>query len=277
MRARLRAGIDRLARLRWLGGRRQCTVCGRRARRFVDHGIDVPDLRRLDVVGGGWRREARCPWCGATDRARLIHLYLTRVLGMPDGRGLRLLHIAPAPALERWLRSADGVHYVTADLERPGVDVRLDLTRLPWASQSFDAILCNHVLEHVPDDRAALRELRRVLRPGGWAVVQVPLARALEATLEDPEISSPDERELRYGQADHVRLYGQDYPDRLRSAGFEVETFEWWRAGDEFGAGSGDENRYRLIPGEALHVARVPLESAAEPGAAPSHVAGLGS
>lgn len=260
----------------------------------MDHGIDVPGLSQLDVVGGGRRHDSRCPWCGATDRARLIHLYLTQILGMAFGPGrredgavepadaphdghLRLLHIAPAPPLERWLRTLHHVRYVTADLERVGVDVRLDLTRLPWAAQSFDAVLCNHVLEHVPDDRAALRELRRVLRPGGWAVVQVPLARALEATLEDPTISTADERERHYGQADHVRLYGRDYPDRLRGAGFEVETFEWWRAGDAFGAGNGDENRYRLIPGEAVHVARVPLDSAAEPGAAPSHRAGQDS
>jgi SAM-dependent methyltransferase len=96
--------------------------------------------------------------------------------------------------------------------------------RLPFRDGAFDALLCHHVLEHVPDDRAAMRELRRVLRPGGWAILQSPIRSRLEATLEDPAVTDPRERERLFGQRDHLRQYGRDYADRLRAAGFEVRA-----------------------------------------------------
>jgi SAM-dependent methyltransferase len=137
---------------------------------------------------------------------------------------LELLHFAPEHALRRRLGALDAVHSTTADLDHGGVDVQADITTLPFADESFDAVLCSHVLEHVEDDRAAMRELVRVLRPGGWALVMVPLDHTRFETLEDPSITVPEDRERVFLQHDHVRLYAPDLADRLTAAGFEVST-----------------------------------------------------
>ena len=205
----LREALRLVLGLRHRGRAVECPLCRRTFRRFLPAGSPV-------------RPRARCPGCGTLERHRLLWRWLaerTRLLSSP----LRLLHIAPEPAFERVLRGLPQLRYLTADFASPSVDVRLDLTRLPFADESIDAILCSHVLEHIPDDRAAMREMRRVLAPGGWAVLLVPMDPARETTYEDPSIVDPLERERAFGQADHVRWYGRDYPDRLREAGFAVE------------------------------------------------------
>ena len=127
------------------------------------------------------------------------------------------------------LQRTPGVDYVSADL-RPGVAMHSwDITAVPAPDAAFDAVICSHVLEHVEDDRAALTETLRVLRPGGWAIVLVPIDLDRAMTLEDPEIVDPAERERVYWQADHVRLYGADLPERLRAAGFDVTVDGWAR------------------------------------------------
>jgi SAM-dependent methyltransferase len=137
--------------------------------------------------------------------------------GMPAGR---VIHFAPEAPIERRLR-AELDDYVTADLE-PGADLQLDLQALDLPGASFDVVLCVHVLEHVPDDAAALRELHRILKPGGWGVIQVPILR--ETTDEDPSLTDPAERLRRFGQEDHVRIYGRDFAGRLEAAGFELDV-----------------------------------------------------
>jgi SAM-dependent methyltransferase len=136
------------------------------------------------------------------------------------------LHIAPERCLEPRLREALGSRYVTGDLLRTDVERQLSVEDLPFDACRFDAIICNHVLEHVHDDRKALSELHRVLCPGGWALLQVPLEEANVVTVEDPTITSPSERRRRFGQHDHVRAYGRDYVDRLRHAGLEPEVLK---------------------------------------------------
>jgi SAM-dependent methyltransferase len=126
-----------------------------------------------------------------------------------------------------------------------------DLTDVPHPDDSFDAILCSHVLEHVPDDRRAMRELRRILRPGGWAIVQVPIDYTRAGTHEDPAIESPEDREREYWQSDHLRLYGNDFPDRLREAGFDVTVDSYLRDLPE-----PEINRYGLISLEDIYVCR---------------------
>jgi SAM-dependent methyltransferase len=139
----------------------------------------------------------------------------------------RLLHFAPEPALENILKKQNNINYLTADLYQEEVMEKIDITSIPYPDQSFNAILCNHVLEHIPDDNKAMRELYRVLSAGGWAVLQVPVSKVLETTEEDPAVISEAERERKFGHRDHVRIYGRDYPDRLRQAGFKVEEFSW--------------------------------------------------
>jgi len=182
--------------------------------------------------GGQWRRFARvhderdraCWSCGSLERDRLLWLYLDDH-GDFVRPGMDVLHVAPEPALQERLRGLPEVRYVSGDLDSPLADVLLDVTDIQFADASFDLVVCNHVLEHVPDDAAAMRELLRVLRPGGLAILLVPDVRE-ERTVEDPSITDPDERRRLFGQDDHVRTYGWDYLDRLRSAGFEVEVVQ---------------------------------------------------
>jgi SAM-dependent methyltransferase len=141
-------------------------------------------------------------------------------------RPQRVLHFAPERGLERRLARQPHLDYLSGDLEPGAAMATLDITRLDLPDESFDCVLCYHVLEHVSDDLAAMRELHRVMRPGGWGVVQVPTYG--ETTVEDPTVTDPAERRERFGQEDHVRLYGRDFLDRLRSAGFEV-TVEVFR------------------------------------------------
>ncbi|MGB3298951.1 MAG: class I SAM-dependent methyltransferase [Phormidesmis sp.] len=164
-----------------------------------------------------------CPICTAMRRQRLMWLFLARDTNLLDGTLKRLLHIAPGVALEPRLKQVDNLDYTTGDLFNPDVMVTMDVTDIPFPNGSFDAAICSHVLEHVPDDRKAMREFFRVLLPGGWAVFMVPI-RMDQLTDEDLSVSDPKEREKRFGQIDHVRLYGQDFEDRLIEAGFEVSV-----------------------------------------------------
>lgn len=136
----------------------------------------------------------------------------------PGTTGKRLLHVAPETCLSSELQRI--YEYISVDLDGSRALVQMDITGLTFPDEYFDAIICNHVLEHIPDDNAALSELYRVLKPGGWASIQVPLEG--DATREDLSVSDPMERERRYGQQDHVRSYGRDFVRRLETAGFSV-------------------------------------------------------
>ena len=132
-----------------------------------------------------------------------------------------VLHVAPEEVFEKLLRHQLGDDYLTADLLNPRAMVKMDITDIRYPDESFDVIYCSHVLEHVPDDRKAMHEFFRVLKPSGWAVLLVPIIG--ERTFEDSSITDPIQRSKLFGQEDHVRNYGRDYVDRLRGAGFYVE------------------------------------------------------
>ncbi len=205
----------------------------------------------FDAFKDDWNRaNALCWRCGSHERHRAQWLLLERrpeLLG--DARSL--LHFSPEWCISRRLRSQPALRYVTADLDPKGVDLELDVTNLDLADASFDAVLCSHVLEHVPDDARAMRELRRITAPGGFCLVMVPLALDLERTYEDPAITEPEDRERAFLQFDHVRLYAPDVADRLRAAGFEVETIDMVA---ELGAQQAE--RYRLLASDLVFLCR---------------------
>ena len=203
----LRRGRAVLRTLPYRGFGRWCPVCGRTSRRFRPYGNPPRD-------------EAQCIHCGSLERHRFVWLLLNNETNLFDGGGKRVLHFAPEPCLEPRFRQRLGAGYRTADLDREDVDLRLDVSDLELSAESFDVIICSHVLEHVPDDRRAMEELHRILAADGWALVVVPVTRA--RTVEDPSITDPDERLRVFGQRDHVRRYGPDIADRLTSVGFEV-------------------------------------------------------
>ncbi len=197
----------------WAGGysRCFCPVCYRYAAEFLTHGL-VP------------RRDARCPTCGAVERHRLVWLFFQQQTELFDGRPKRMLHFAPERAIASRLRSIDNLDHVTADLFDPSVSIRVDIMDMASVPDaSFDFLYCSHVLEHVADDRRAIRECARVLKPEGRAVFMVPVTATV--TREDPSITDPRERERLFGQHDHVRMYGPDFLGRLQSGGFDVRVF----------------------------------------------------
>ena len=168
-----------------------------------------------------------CVGCGANPRTRLIGAFVRREL-LDGGSRHRVLHFAPEPGLVSHFSSSPNVDYVPGDLNPDRGHARVDATQISLPG-TFDGVITSHVLEHIPDDKAAICEMYRVLNPGGWAVVLTPVHEPLDKTWQHPEVRSRWQRELYYGQHDHVRLYGRDFTDRLRTAGFEVDVREYAR------------------------------------------------
>lgn len=190
-----------------VGNKIECPCCGYKARTFATYGYET-------------RVNALCRWCLSLERHRGLWLYLherTNILIDP----VKVLHFAPEHQFQELLKNSKNVDYISADLDMPTAMIKLDITNITFDDNTFDVILCNHVLEHVPDDGKAMSELYRVLKPGGWAILQTPMSTDAE-TIEDLTITDPKERERLFGQDDHVRTYGLDKKDRLEEAGFEV-------------------------------------------------------
>jgi SAM-dependent methyltransferase len=221
-----------LALPRYLGSTYTCPVCGTGLRRFKpiwksfvrkleEHGFVHP----LDSLETFNIASHTCPACGASDRERLYALYLEdRFRALDKSRRYTLVDFAASPGLSRRLRALSWLAYRTADLYRAGVDDRVDISNMAiYGDGAIDMFICSHVLEHVPDDRRAMRELFRVLKPGGFGIVMVPLVVGVEDTHEDPSIVDPAARWKYYCQDDHLRLYGRrDFVRRLEEAGFNV-------------------------------------------------------
>jgi len=167
------------------------------------------------------RPNALAPHSLSLERHRLIWLYLKDKTDFFTS-AKRVLHIAPEYCFIKPFKKLKNLDYVTADLISPWADVKMDVQNIPFPDCSFDVVICNHVLEHVDDDRKALSELLRVMKPGGFGIFQVPLESSIEQTLEDKSINTPELREKHYKQRDHLRLYGKDYGKRLREVGFDV-------------------------------------------------------
>jgi len=170
---------------------------------------------------------------------------------------LRLLHFAPEQVFEATFKSLDNLDYITADLYSDRAMVKMDITNITYGDNSFDAILCSHVLEHVMDDKKAMREMFRVLKPGGWAIIMVPIL--AEATFEDPSIVTPEDRERFFGQWDHVSLYGPDLKDRLESAGFDVKVDGYVRE-----LGKSKIRRYGLLESHDIYFCTKPRAKSIE-------------
>lgn len=170
--------------------------------------------------GHSQRPGVKCPVCKSNARSRLAWLFFARMTDLLKGRPQRMLHIAPEYALARRLPQVPDLDYLSADLDPDKAMVKMDITAIDYPDGSFDSIVCSHVLEHVPDDRRAMRELARVLKPAGWVLFMIPMK--LETTIEDPSITDPAERDRLFGHPEHVRRYGRDFVDRLTESGFAV-------------------------------------------------------
>lgn len=167
------------------------------------------------------RTNVVCPYCFSFERHRLQWLYMAKKTNLLEDK-LSVLHFAPEKAFLSKLRSLKNIKYLTCDLYEKDVMLKADVTNLPFKDNSFDVVLCNHVLEHVINDTLAMKELYRIMKKGGWAILQVPIDYSRKRTYEDPTVIDEAARLKEFGQIDHARIYGIDYKDRLRAAGFKV-------------------------------------------------------
>jgi SAM-dependent methyltransferase len=209
-------------------------IDGKSFRKFLPYGYENP------------RENVLSPSTLSLERHRLLWLYLkneTKFFNQP----LKLLHFAPEQAFYKRFKKLENLEYTTTDLNSPLADVKADICDLPFKDDTFDVILCNHVLEHIPNDTKAMQELFRVMKPGGWGIFQIPQDINRAKTFEDNTITDKKERARVFGQYDHVRIYGRDYFDKLRSVGFRVEEVDYTNT-----LPKEDVKKYRLAKGEII-------------------------
>ncbi|WP_010228001.1 class I SAM-dependent methyltransferase [Gillisia marina] len=211
--------------------------------------IDGKSFRKFLPYGYEQQREnVLSPSTLSLERHRLLWLYLKNKTALFTEK-TKLLHFAPEQAFYKRFKKMENLKYTTTDLNSPLADVKADICNLPFEDNSFDFILCNHVLEHIPDDTKAMQELYRVLSPGGIAILQIPQDLSRATTFEDNSITSRKERAKIFGQYDHVRVYGRDYFDKLRSIGFKVEEIAYTDA-----LSPSEIDKFRLAQGEIIPV-----------------------
>jgi len=213
----------------------KCPFCGWQGKEFFPFGVQL-------------RRNAECPRCGSLERHRLYYLYLKKVI--PKNKKLKILHFAPEKILTSLFKSYNKAEYLSVDIDPKKAMAQGDITNLSFKNNSFDVIFCSHVLEHVEDDHKAIKELYRVLKPNGFAILQVPIldelnGRKIDKTYDNFGITDPKEREKIFGQKDHVRIYGRDYINRLKSAGFKVRIDKFVNS-----LRAEDVRKFSLIPHE---------------------------
>ena len=209
-------------------------IDGKSFRKFLPYGYENP------------RENVLSPSTLSLERHRLLWLYLKNETDFFT-RPIKLLHFAPEQAFYQRFKKLDHITYTTTDLNSPLADVKADICHLPFDDDTFDVILCNHVLEHIPDDTRAMQELYRVMKPGGWGIFQIPQDLKREQTFEDNTITDRKERARIFGQYDHVRIYGRDYFDKLRSVGFSVEEVDYTNT-----LPKEDVEKYRFAKGEII-------------------------
>jgi SAM-dependent methyltransferase len=221
------------------GNKVECPICEGKFRKFLPYGNKGADNRL-------------CPKCLSLERHRLLWLYFKNRTDFFTAN-LNVLHVAPEQSFIKRFRKLTNLKYTTADIESPLADVKMDIKNIPFNENTFDVLICNHVMEHIDDEQKALKEILRVLKPGGWAILQVPINLSLETTYEDAAITSPKEREKHFGQYDHVRFHGRDYPKRLENAGFKVINENYVKEFDK-----NIINRFRLPEDEIIYLSIKP-------------------
>ena len=228
-----------LRSLWYIGNRFICPYCNGHFRKFLPFGVKP-------------RPNALCPRCGSLERHRLLWLYLKdRTNFFRDS--LKVLDIAPMGSFQQKCKDISNLDYISADISSPIAIIKMDITNINLPDNEFDCIICYHVLEHILDDEKAMRELFRVLKPGGWAILQSPVDHKRDKTFEDPNIVSPNQRERVFGQKDHVRIYGRDYKDRLEKAGFTVKPDNYSRE-----LGNNIIKKYGLMKDETIYFCTKP-------------------
>ncbi|RXJ82199.1 class I SAM-dependent methyltransferase [Arcobacter sp. F2176] len=191
--------------------KRYCPICNTSTHKFSPYGVAM-------------REDAMCPTCRSVEKDRLVWLYLIKQTNISSNPNIKMLHVAPEKIFQKIFQKLLKNNYISVDLHDKSAMIKMDITNIRFDDDSFDAIYCSHVLEHVVDDRKAMKELNRVLKKSGWAILNVPIVYNDKPTFEDFSIVDPIQRTKIFGQADHIRNYGTDYKDRLEGSGFKVKT-----------------------------------------------------
>ncbi len=194
----------------------ECPVCEKSFSKFLPYGSNV-----------AYRDNVLCPYDLTLERHRVMWLYLKNKSPFFTADRLKVIHIAPEQCFYPIFKKQKNLDYTTGDLLSPIADLHFDLHDIPLEDNQYDVIFCNHVMEHVKDDLRCMKELYRIMKPGGWGIMQVPIDSSRTETYEDWSITDPKEREKHFWQYDHVRLYGLNYPKRLEEAGFRVEIVDF--------------------------------------------------
>lgn len=240
-------------RLYYIGDNYECPICANSFRSMIPGGFDLQVIKEKNIIGAGLRKNNVCPYCLSTDRDRLVFQYLEKETDVFKDK-VKILHISPEPALYRNLKKRKNILYVTGTKYSEGIyyhkDIdSVDLLELPFSDGEFDLVICNHVLEHIVDDKKAMSEIYRVVNTGGSAILQVPISNQLEFSYEDNSIVEEKQREKHFGQFDHVRIYGRDYSSRLENAGFLVQKYF------PIDESNDNKNRFALNKEEKLFIA----------------------
>ncbi len=212
------------------GNKYYCLYCSNSSNRFRAAGSHSKRIQKLNAVGTARRKNAACPSCNSSDRSRLLRLYFAQQLAKLTSTK-KLLHIAPDDILARWLSKQPHIDFTCGSLYPEDFTefnaIRLDVTKIKFPDNYFDIVLCNHVLQQVPDHLTGMQEISRILKPGGWGVIQAPIAHALTTTDEDLSIEDPHEKRRRFGSTLYCRIYGKDYPKILQENGnWEIQEIK---------------------------------------------------
>ncbi len=232
--------FQKISPVLYAGNRYEDPINGKTYRKFLPYGYS----------GNAERTNVLSPGTMSLERHRMLWLYLKEKTDFFTAP-YKMLHIAPEQCYFKIFRGMKNLDYTTGDYNSPIADVHFDLHHAPFEDNSFDVIFCNHVLEHVEDSAQCMRELYRIMRPGGWGIFQVPIDTTRAETYEDKSITSPEERAIHYWQKDHVRLFGLDYQQKLEAAGFKVTT-------DDFAQKMPPalQDRYRIDVNETIYICK---------------------
>ncbi len=202
-----------------------CLYCQKSYNKFIHEGVKAKVFKKYKIAGGGYKLNTRCPNCGSVDRARLLALFFehrTKVFYEKTD----IMHVSPNKSIARFLNNVSTVNQTVGSIEPEQFlefnSIYLDIQNIELPDNQYDIVICCHIIEHVDHDEKAMSELYRIIKPGGFGIFQVPIALDLEITLEDKTLKTNKQRKIAHGQVDHVRLYGLDYFEKLKKAGFEV-------------------------------------------------------
>ena len=207
------------------GNKCYCLYCDKTYGKFIHSGVKANVFKKYTIAGGGYKKNIKCPNCGSVDRTRLLALFF-KLRTNVFNKKTDILHISPNKSVANFLSKNSNINLVVGALKPHSFveynPVKLDVQKMEISDNQFDVVICCHVIEHVEDDQSAMREIYRVLKPKGFAVLQVPIALNLAKTLQDKTLKTDRERKIAFGQVDHWRLYGMDYFEKLQDAGFKV-------------------------------------------------------